>query len=300
MTRMFRSVLLAAAVALTAAPLPAAAQAIAVVVNGAAVTEFDVANRQRLMVLTGNRGASRQTALNELIDERLKIQEARRLRISVSESQVDSALNSIAQRSNLNAQQLGQALAQRGVSIRTLRDRLRADLAWQQVVQQRVQRTVTVRDADVVEALRRRGQDPNNIRGFEYSLAQVVVFGNGADRRRQAESLRGSINGCDTLRDRVRSIREAAARDPIRRSGSDFPAPLREVIDRTPVGRATPIQPSNLGFEFAVVCSKREVPGRDAATAEVRQQLMSQEMENVSRRLLDEAREKATIERRRG
>jgi peptidyl-prolyl cis-trans isomerase SurA len=282
--------------------LPAAvsAQGIAVVVNGAPVTQLDVTSRLRLMQVTGNRAAGQQTALDELIDERLKLQEARRLRITITDAQVDTAFANIAQRSQLSPQQLGQALQQRGVNPRTLRDRLRADMAWQQVVQQRVQRTVSVRDADVVEALRRRGQDPDNIRAFEYTLSQVVLFGSGGDRRQAAEQLRSAINGCDDLREKVRRVRDAAARDPIRRVSSDLPQALREVIDRTAVGRATPAQQTALGLEFAVVCAKRDIPGRDAATAEVRQQLMSQEMETVSRRLLQEAREKATIERRRG
>jgi peptidyl-prolyl cis-trans isomerase SurA len=288
---------LAAALAASAVA-PAAAQAVAVVVNGQAITDFDVANRQRLMVLTGNRGASRTTAVDELIEERLKLQQARRLGISVTDAQVDTAFSGIAQRARLTTETLTRALGQRGVNARTLRDRIRADIAWQQVVQQRAQGRMNIRDQDIVEALRRRGQDPDTIRTWEFNVAQVVVFGAGADRRRAAEGLRGQINGCATLRDRVRTVRDAASRDPVRRTAQDLSPQLRQILEATPVGRATSVQQGQNGWEFAVVCDRRQVPGREAASQEVRE-LMSQGFETESRRLLQEARERAVIERRR-
>lgn len=279
---------------------PAAAQSIAVVVNGAAITDLDIQNRQRLLALTGGgRAPGRDAVIDELIDERLKLSEARRLRVTISDSQVDNAFNSIAQRTRLTPQQLTQALQGRGVNVRTLRDRLRADLAWQQVVQQRAQRTVTIRDQDVVDAIRRRGQDPDRLRATEYTLAQVVVFGQAAERRRVAETLRGQVNGCETLVQRVRAVRDAAARDPIRRLSTELPAQISEMLGRVQVGRTSDIQQTALGYEFLVVCATRDVPGRDATTAQVRQELMSQEMEQAGRRFLTEARQRAQIERRR-
>jgi peptidyl-prolyl cis-trans isomerase SurA len=284
-----------------ASAVPAAAQSIAAIVNREAVTSLDVAQRQRFLALTqGGRAPPREQVLNELIDERLKTQEARRLRITITEAQVDTALRSIAERTRLTPENLARALQQRGVNIATLRNRLRADLGWQQVVQQRAQRTVNIRDQDVVDAIRRRGQDPNRLEAFEYTLAQVVVFGLTPERRRAAEALRSSVRSCDTLQSQVRATRDAAARPPVRRVNQELPQPLREQLDRMSVGQATAISQGQNGFEFAVICSKRSVPGREAVSAQVRQELLSQELEQVSRRLLDEARTRSQIERRAG
>jgi peptidyl-prolyl cis-trans isomerase SurA len=282
------------------ASAPSLAQNIVVVVNGSAITELDVTNRQRLLALTGGgRAPTRQAVVDELIDERLKLLEARRLRITVTEAQVDQSFANIAQRARLNSAQLSQTLQGRGVNPRTLRERLRGDLAWQQVVQQRAQRMINIRDQDVIDAIRRRGQDPDRLRAVEYTMSQVVVFGSGADRRRVAEGLRSQINGCDTLLQRVRSVRDAAARDPIRRVSTDLPSQINEILAATPVGRASTVQQSNLGWEFVVICDKRDVPGREAATAQVRQELLGQEIEQASQRLLAEARQRAQIDRRR-
>ena len=294
------SLAVAAWLALPFLAAPAAAQ-IAVVVNGQAITDHQIGQRQRLLTLSsGGRPAARSAAIDELIDERLKMQEARRQRINVTDSQIDTAITSIAQRTRLSVEQFTRALGGRGVNISTLRDRLRADMAWQQVMQARAQRTITIRDQDVIDAIRRRGQDPNTLQAFEYQLAQVVVFGTSPERRRVAEALRNSISGCATLRERVRTVRDAAARDPIRRVNQEFPQQLRETLDSTPVGRAVPIQQSERGFEFAVVCDRRQVPGRESVSAQVRQELMTQETEQASRRFLTQLRERAVIERRRG
>lgn len=295
-----RTRFLLAAVVLSALTMPAAAQGLAVIVNGAPITELDISNRQRLLGLTGGgRAPARSAVVDELIDERLKLLEARRMRINIGDAQVDSAFASIAQRTRLSPEQLSQAMRSRGVNPRTLRERLRADLAWQQVVQQRAQRTITIRDQDVVDAMRRRGQDPERIRATEYTIAQVVVFGTSPDRRRAADGLRGQINGCDSLAQRVRTVRDAAFRDPIRRLSTELPEQINTVLQSTAVGRASPIQSGQQGWEFVVICAKREVPGRDSATQQVRNELIGQEMEQSARRLLAEIRERATIERRR-
>lgn len=298
MSRLASAILAVVAFALIAQP--ATAQNIVVVVNGSAITELDIGNRQRLLTLTGGgRAPARQAVIDELIDERLKLLEARRLRVTITEAQIDQAFGNIAQRARLTPAQLSQALQGRNVNPRTLRERLRGDLAWQQVVQQRAQRMINIRDQDVIDAIRRRGQDPDRLRAVEYTMSQVVVFGNGADRRRVAEGLRGQINGCDTLVQRVRSVRDAAAREPIRRVSTDMPPQISEILAATPVGRASTLQQSNLGWEFVVICDKRDVPGREAATAQVRQELMGQEIEQAGQRLLAEARQRAQIDRRR-
>lgn len=298
----FRHYATLACLVLFAAPLApnTAAAQIAVVVNGQAITDHEIAQRQRLLTLSaGGRAASRTQAVDELIDERLKLQEARRQNVTIPDSQVEQAITNIAQRTRLTVDQFSRALGQRGVQLNTLRTRLRADMAWQQVMQTRAQRTIRIRDQDVIDAIRRRGQDPDRLQAFEYQLVQVVVFGTSADRRRSAESLRGAISGCDTLRDRVRNVRDAAARDPVRRVNQELPEQMRTILDNTTIGRATPIQQTERGFEFAVVCERRPVPGREAVSAQVRQELMGQEVETASRTFLTQLRERAVIERRR-
>lgn len=301
--KVLTSLAAAAFVALTALVWPqgASAQSIVATVNGQAISEFDVANRHRLLILVnGGKAIPRQQAIDELIDERLKMLEARKLRISVPDADVDRAFGSIAQRVKLSPAQLSQVLSRSGTNPKSLRDRIKGDIAWQQVVQAKFQRQVTIRDQDVVDALKKKGQDPDKIKAYEYTIAQAVVFvpkGSAAgDRRKQAEAFRASAKNCDTLKDKAKSFKDAAARDPIRRASTDMPPPLRELFEKLPVGGATPVQQSDNGFEFAILCAKREVPGRDAATQAMRAEIAQKEMEETSKRLLRDLRQTAAIE----
>lgn len=281
--------------------LPAQAQSIVATVNGQAISEFDVANRHRLLILVnGGKKLPRQQAVDELIDERLKMLEARKLRINVPDADVDRAFGSIAQRVKLSPTQLASALSRSGANPKSLRDRIRGDIAWQQVVQAKFQRQVSVRDQDVIDALKKKGQDPDKIKAYDYTISQAVVFvprgASAAQMRKQAESFRAVAKSCDSLKAQAKAYKDAAVRDPIRRASTDLPQGLRDLLEKTPVGGKTPVQQSDNGFEFAVVCSKKEVPGREAATQAMRAEMAQKEMEETSKRQLRELRQAAIID----
>jgi peptidyl-prolyl cis-trans isomerase SurA len=285
----------------------AEAQSIVVVVNGMGITENDISSRQRLLALS-NRGRlpPRATVVEELITERLKQHEASRLRITVPEQDVTRQFNSIAERVRLTPERMIAEFGRIGITPRTLRERLAADMAWNQVVQARLQRMAPIREQDVIDALRARGQDPDTVRTFEYLAAQAIVFvaanaPPAAVRTAQvnAERLRSSVNGCDSMVERVRAIPNAAVREPARRNGNDIPRQLREVMDRVQLGRATPPIRGPQGFDLIIVCERKEISGREGVTEEMRRELAEREAGGAADRFLNELRQAARIERRR-
>src|SRR5215210_8374851 len=102
-------------------------------VNGEAITDFQIEQRLKLFQLEGRSG--RQAAQNELIDEILQVQEAKRLGITITDNQVSDAMLEVARNIKLSPDKLNEVLAASGVNPDTLRERLRAALAWQQVTQ---------------------------------------------------------------------------------------------------------------------------------------------------------------------
>src|SRR3954454_11075648 len=67
-----------------ATPRPAAAQQVAAFVNGAPITTYDIEQRSKFVQLSTHKTPSRQEVLDGLIDETLKIQEARRYNMDAS------------------------------------------------------------------------------------------------------------------------------------------------------------------------------------------------------------------------
>ena len=132
--------LMAATFLMFAAAIPATtagAQQIVVIVNGEPITALDVDQRSKLSQLSTHKVPPRQEVLDELINEKLKLREAKKFGLDVSASEVDTAYASMAGRMRFTADQLTQQLARSGVNVSTLKARIKADIAWSQIVRGR-------------------------------------------------------------------------------------------------------------------------------------------------------------------
>src|SRR4029453_1955392 len=98
---------------------------------------------------------------------------------------------------------------------------------------------------------------------FEYKMRPVVLFvARGAEksavdlRKKDAETLRGGIQTCDQAETYFRSMRDGIIKDQVVKTSADLPAPLREILDKTPVGSMTPPEVTKAGVEMVVLCSR--------------------------------------------
>jgi peptidyl-prolyl cis-trans isomerase SurA len=103
------------------------------------------------------------------------MQEARRLNMTIAESEVDAAISNIAGRSKLSARQFEGALRKSGVDPATLRERIRATLAWRNVIQAKFRATVNIRQEDVVAALAEQGGDGEKQQSARIHIATGCV-----------------------------------------------------------------------------------------------------------------------------
>jgi len=155
-----------AAPAVLAGAEPARAQevieGIAAEVNDDVVSSSDLEARLRLAILAAGLPLDQETrdrltpqVLRGLIDERLRLQEADRLGVSAPESEIEEAFAGIARQNGLTADQFESVLTRNNVPPSTLRDQIRARLAWREVVRQRLMPTVQIPDEAVEEELQR-------------------------------------------------------------------------------------------------------------------------------------------------
>src|SRR5262245_52269677 len=131
--------LVLAVVAAAATHGPAAAQQVVALVNGDPITAIDIAQRTKLVQLSTHRVPSRQEVLDELIDEKLKLQDAKRWKLEITDSEVNSSFSSIATRAGSTPEKFTQALAVQGVSVDAVKTRIKADLGWSQIVRGKFQ-----------------------------------------------------------------------------------------------------------------------------------------------------------------
>ncbi len=292
--------LIVAAVALMA-PGTAMAQ-ILVMVSGQPITSNDVSQRIKLHQLIERKAPSQKEVLEELIDERIKIQQAARFTIEADDKEVDRMYAGVAERSGRTAEQLTAGFAQSGLNAQTFKDKLRADYVWNQYVRARAP-AVNVRDQDVVAALNQKGDDNRTFVATEYTLRPIVLVvprdsNNLGARMQEANALRAKFNGCDDGLLLVKGMKETVVRTPVSRLSSEMTEAMRQILDKTEVGRLTPPEASQSGVEIFAVCGKREVKGESSKKRDVKDQLTNAQFQSESKRLLAELRKSALIQYR--
>jgi peptidyl-prolyl cis-trans isomerase SurA len=282
--------------AMLAAPAPARAQ-IAAVVNGQPITNHDIAQRTRLIQISTRKSPSRKEVLDELIDEKLKLNVAKRYQLDITESDVNSAYAGIAQRMSLSPAQFTQVLRNAGISEEAFKSRVRADLAWNQIIRGKFQASLHVREKDIIAALDKKN-DGKGATVYQYTLRPIIFVapGGSGQRRGEAESLRAKFQNCEQGLAAARGLREVVVRPPVYRSSADFAPAVRAILDKTPVGKLTPPEVTAQGVEVFAVCDKKELAGEIVGKREVREEMVSEQFQAQSKRYLQELRRNAMIE----
>lgn len=170
------------------APPPAPAglsESVAAVVNDEIISTFDLAQRMRMLIATSGIQPTQQNlpqfqreALGGLVDERLQLQELRRVEkeqkitIVPSDGDVDEQLGEIARENNATPQQFTNSLAAQGIGIDTLREQVRAQTGWQRWVRGRYGSRLRVGDDQVKAELERISAAASR---SQYQIAEVFI-----------------------------------------------------------------------------------------------------------------------------
>jgi peptidyl-prolyl cis-trans isomerase SurA len=295
----------AVALALAAAGLarPALAQQVAVIVNGAPITTYDIEQRSKFNTLSTHKTPDRQAIIEELIDEKLKVQAGQRYKLEVSDGEVDNAYANMARKMRLTPEQLTGALSHAGVDAQTLKARIRADIAWQQIVRGKFQSSLQVRDKDVKDKLASANKDEKKEVGYEYLLRPILfIVPPGApeqvidSRKREAEGLRVRFDNCETGLKFAGALRDVAVRDQIVKSSADLPPAMRKILDDVTVGKLTSPDVTPQGIQMFALCAKRENQVDSTASKEAREEMFLQQFQAKSKRYLEELRRGSMIE----
>ncbi|MGI9424460.1 MAG: SurA N-terminal domain-containing protein, partial [Hyphomicrobiaceae bacterium] len=91
----------------------------------------------------------RKKAKKQLIEERLKMQEAKRLKTLASWKDVDGAIANIAKRNKVDVKTFLGRLGTGGARSTTFKNKIRADMSWSGVVRRRYGHTIAVSLADI-------------------------------------------------------------------------------------------------------------------------------------------------------
>ena len=293
----------AAAVALCS---PASAQQVVALVNGDPITAFDVEQRSKLTQLTTQNTPPRQTVIEELIEERLKLHLLKRFMIEGIDGEVESAFSGMARRAQMTPQQLTEKLGQAGVAPGTLKSRIKAEIIWSQIIRGKFQSSFQFSEKDIMAKLETSNPEAKLSIGYDYTLRPILfVVPRGSpdslreSRRKEAEALRSRFENCDSGVRMARGMRDVAVRNSTVRSSADLSPALREILEKTELGRLTPPEVTAQGIEVYALCRKEQSSAENTPEKrKVREEMASEQFQAQSKRYMKELRSQAMIEYR--
>ncbi|MEQ6248191.1 peptidylprolyl isomerase [Sulfitobacter sp. HNIBRBA3233] len=143
-----------------------------VTVNDSVVTEFEIQQRVRFLQVLNAQGATREAALDSLINESLRGQAIRESGLQLTPEGIDGALEEFAGRANLSQAEFVQALEQAGVARETFRDFVINGVAWRDLIRARYGSRVQITEAEIDRALSSQSGGGSNIRVL---VSEIII-----------------------------------------------------------------------------------------------------------------------------
>ncbi|WP_027152665.1 peptidylprolyl isomerase [Mesorhizobium sp. WSM2561] len=278
---------------------PAFASQIKYVVNNVPITTGDIQHRAAFLRLQRKKG----NAAEEMIEQTLRVAEAKRLGIRISDAQVEAAYQRFATTNKMQLKQLDGVMAQSGVGKEHFKEFIRSQMAWNQALtaRHRSESGGSLSEQDAVRRMLDKGG--NKPTAMEYMLQQVIFVVPAAERsatlskrKREADAMRARFNGCNTSREFAKGLIDVTVRDLGRILAPQLPPDWADQIKATKVGGATPTRETDRGVEFIGICSSREVSDDKAAQMVFQSEGSSgKDADELSTKYVEELRKKARI-----
>ncbi len=177
-------------------------------------------------------------------------------------------------------------------------------MVWTSLVRGRYKESLQVGEKDVA-AMAQEGGEAIQSEALEYKMQPIVLIvprGSAPTaielRKKEAENLRERVTTCEQANAYFKTMQNAAIRDSVTKTSADLPVPLRELLDKTPIGHLTPPEVTKQGVEMVALCDRKPTKIDSPKKKEIREKMFVQKFEAKSKAYLDEIRKAAMIEYR--
>jgi peptidyl-prolyl cis-trans isomerase SurA len=272
----------AAPAARPAAPAFQMSDGILATVNDSVITGFDL--RQRMLLLIAmtqvqptpeNIPAIQQQALNALVDERLQARELAKFEdLQITDQQVDEEITAMAQEVGTSPQAYLDFLAQGGIRPVTLREQIRTQMGWSQLVGGRFQSRARVSRAAVAAAMRQISEAATK---KQYLIGEIYL------ESARVGGQQAALNGANQLVQQMvqgapfQAVAQQFSAAPSATRGGDAgwivegtvqPA-LQQALDQLDVGQLSRPIPVDGGVYIVYMRDKRD--GASASLVQIKQ-----------------------------
>jgi peptidyl-prolyl cis-trans isomerase SurA len=248
---------------------------------------------------SGAVAGSRVKAQDELIDEKLKLQEAKRLNAVTEEAEVTRIVSGIAERNKMTIDQFAQHMKGMGVDINTMKARFRAEISWREVVRRRFGNLVAITERDVDQMLANTSTSQADV---ELQVQRITLPTGDqsmiAQRIADADSLHQRYGGCATMAGLAAAVPGAKFEDLGMRKPASIPEPTRSLLLNASAGDLLPASVGQSGVELWALCSRKAQGGGEGGTVRenAQNELRQKEFEVLAQKHLKDLRQDAAIE----
>jgi len=237
--------ILSALLALIALPVAARAQATTkavgssspfapvIHVNDLGITGFELDQRKRFLTMLRAPGDLDALAEEALIEDRLRLDAAKKAGINVGKPAVEAGMAEFASRANLTTEEMLKTLGQAGIEPQTFRDFVEAGTVWREVVRAKFANRVKITEAEIDRAL---SLESERGRGTRVLMSEIIIPappGQEAGAMATAQRISG-LRGEAAFAAAARASSASGSRSAGGRLPwmpvENLPAPLRKVV----------------------------------------------------------------------
>ncbi|WP_162914876.1 peptidylprolyl isomerase [Desertibaculum subflavum] len=254
---------------------------IAAIVNDEVISAQDLDQRLDLAIAaTGQpnnpelRRRLRDQVLRNLIDERLQMQEAGRMKIAATPEELDQAIRQLERQNNIPEGKFEEVVTRQGASIQALNQQLRAEIAWSKVIRRRVLPSIVITDEEVDLAIQQLKRD---VGGTESLLAEILLLVDNPDQEEEAR--RNAVNIIEQLRSGAAfpAMARQFSNGSTATAGGDLgwvragtlPEEVERVVAKLSPGQISEPIRSTTGFHIVLVRERRQIRLGNPADATV-------------------------------
>lgn len=293
------------------------------IVNDQAITEMDVSQRISLMKTLGDMpqgGLTRQAALQSLVDDVVKIAEAKKLQMAASDTEILKQIERLSKNMKLTPETLAAKLAEQGIGASAFRNYISAQIGFNRIISAKHRADIKVKPADVDAKLveiqqtmeSRMNQiknDPRMKPATVYTLMEVSFpIEQMDDQLLQARAVEAAMvakrfKGCKNAKAAASGVFNVKFSKPIEADGAKLPKPMKAALDKAGAGRAIGPMRSKEGIQLLAFCGTRkiapelpkfEMPNRQQAE----NMLINEKYNGFEEAYMREARKKIYVEYR--
>jgi peptidyl-prolyl cis-trans isomerase SurA len=255
-------------------------------------------------VLTEGGGSTRKSAIDALIEDKLKLQAAKKLDIKITDKEVEENLSARAggegKEKKAKLEEFYQRFEKDGINRKTIQEIIRAQLAWRDTIRRvygpRIQ-SMMAAIADTTPAPA-QGDIQFDVRVLKLAVRNIADQKAVGERMLEAENLKNKFTSCSELPKEATLVAGATVKTVEKVKLAYFPKDVQPLIEKASEGQMTPPVLIGGAVESYAVCRKGVIAKPNAQPAAQQPDARQAEYDRFSRSYLAELKQKAAIDNR--